>query len=249
MTEPEAEYGERLRRALHAAADSVVPSGDGLERIRSRIAHEQRGTASVSACSLTGSRSGRCGLQGRPALSAARHCGFHSRTVGCRLDRCNVEVRHVRAAESQPRLAAPAACDRRSRTRRSRGNHRDPSAAAKCRRAHHRAGAGDKPEAANRPSRDHPWVWQPWPAARQPGIGARQPRTRASQPDIRAAHPDIRAAHPDIRAAHPDIRAAHPDIRAAHPDIRAAHPDIRAAHPDIRAAHPDIRAAHPGTRE
>ena len=40
MTEPEAEYGERMRRALHAAADSVVPSGDGLERIRSRIAHE-----------------------------------------------------------------------------------------------------------------------------------------------------------------------------------------------------------------
>ena len=40
MTEPEAEYGERLRRALHAAADSVVPSGDGLERIRSRIAHK-----------------------------------------------------------------------------------------------------------------------------------------------------------------------------------------------------------------
>ena len=40
MTDPEAEYGERLRRALHAAADGVVPSGDGLERIRSRIAHE-----------------------------------------------------------------------------------------------------------------------------------------------------------------------------------------------------------------
>jgi hypothetical protein len=40
MTEPEAEYGDRLRRALHAAADGVVPSGDGLERIRSRIARE-----------------------------------------------------------------------------------------------------------------------------------------------------------------------------------------------------------------
>ncbi len=40
MTDPEAEYGERLRRALHAAADGVVPSGDGLERIRTRIAHE-----------------------------------------------------------------------------------------------------------------------------------------------------------------------------------------------------------------
>jgi len=41
MTEPEAEYSERLRRALHAAADGVVPSRDGLERIRHRIAHEQ----------------------------------------------------------------------------------------------------------------------------------------------------------------------------------------------------------------
>lgn len=41
MTEPEAEYGDRLRRALHAAADGVVPSGDGLERIRHRIAQEQ----------------------------------------------------------------------------------------------------------------------------------------------------------------------------------------------------------------
>ena len=40
MTEPESEYGERLRRALHAAADGVVPSGDGLERIRSKIAHK-----------------------------------------------------------------------------------------------------------------------------------------------------------------------------------------------------------------
>jgi len=39
MTEVEAEYGERLRRALHAAADGVVPSGDGLERIRHRIVH------------------------------------------------------------------------------------------------------------------------------------------------------------------------------------------------------------------
>jgi hypothetical protein len=41
MTEPEIDYGERLRRALHAAGDSVVPSGDGLDRIRHRIAHEQ----------------------------------------------------------------------------------------------------------------------------------------------------------------------------------------------------------------
>ena len=41
MTEPEAEHSERLRRALHAAADGVVPSRDGLERIRHRIAHER----------------------------------------------------------------------------------------------------------------------------------------------------------------------------------------------------------------
>jgi hypothetical protein len=40
MTDPEAEYGERIRRALHAAADGVVPSGDGLERIRARIAQK-----------------------------------------------------------------------------------------------------------------------------------------------------------------------------------------------------------------
>lgn len=40
MTDPEAEYGERLRRALHAAADNVVPSGDGLDRIRRRITHQ-----------------------------------------------------------------------------------------------------------------------------------------------------------------------------------------------------------------
>jgi hypothetical protein len=40
MTDPQAEHGERLRAALHAAADSVVPSGDGLERIFGRIAPE-----------------------------------------------------------------------------------------------------------------------------------------------------------------------------------------------------------------
>ena len=40
MTDPEAEYGERIRRALHAAADGVVPSTDGLERIRAKIAQK-----------------------------------------------------------------------------------------------------------------------------------------------------------------------------------------------------------------
>jgi hypothetical protein len=39
MTDREAEYGERLRRALHSAADGIAPSGDGLDRIRQRITH------------------------------------------------------------------------------------------------------------------------------------------------------------------------------------------------------------------
>jgi len=38
---PDDEYGELLRRALRAEADSVVPSPDGLEIIRGRI--DQRG--------------------------------------------------------------------------------------------------------------------------------------------------------------------------------------------------------------
>ncbi|TDD76514.1 hypothetical protein E1293_27155 [Actinomadura darangshiensis] len=37
-TDPHDEHGEILRRALHAEADSVNPAGDGLERIRARIA-------------------------------------------------------------------------------------------------------------------------------------------------------------------------------------------------------------------
>jgi hypothetical protein len=37
MTDPLDEYGELLRRALHAEADSVMPAPDGLERIRERI--------------------------------------------------------------------------------------------------------------------------------------------------------------------------------------------------------------------
>ncbi|MGW2313472.1 hypothetical protein [Actinomadura luteofluorescens] len=41
-TDPHDEHGEILRRALHAEADSVNPAGDGLERIRSRIADGQR---------------------------------------------------------------------------------------------------------------------------------------------------------------------------------------------------------------
>jgi hypothetical protein len=40
MTGPEAEYGERLRRALQAAADGIAPSRDGYERIHRRIARQ-----------------------------------------------------------------------------------------------------------------------------------------------------------------------------------------------------------------
>ncbi|MEO3828686.1 hypothetical protein [Actinomadura sp. B10D3] len=41
-TDPHDEHGEILRRALHAEAESVNPAGDGLERIRARIADGQR---------------------------------------------------------------------------------------------------------------------------------------------------------------------------------------------------------------
>ncbi|RFS85602.1 hypothetical protein D0T12_11330 [Actinomadura spongiicola] len=37
-TDPDDEHGEILRRALHAEAETVTPVGDGLERIRARIA-------------------------------------------------------------------------------------------------------------------------------------------------------------------------------------------------------------------
>ncbi|MCW2883764.1 MAG: hypothetical protein QOE54_724 [Streptosporangiaceae bacterium] len=42
MTDPFDEYGEILRRALHAEADSVMPAPDGLERIRERIGDRHR---------------------------------------------------------------------------------------------------------------------------------------------------------------------------------------------------------------
>lgn len=35
--DPHDEHGALLRRALHAEVDSIVPSGDGLERIRARV--------------------------------------------------------------------------------------------------------------------------------------------------------------------------------------------------------------------
>jgi hypothetical protein len=45
MTQPfDDEHGDRLRRALHAEAEAVTPSAEGLERIRSKInqRHERR---------------------------------------------------------------------------------------------------------------------------------------------------------------------------------------------------------------
>jgi hypothetical protein len=41
MTEPFDEYGERLRRVLHAEAEAVTPSPEGLELIRGKIAKKQ----------------------------------------------------------------------------------------------------------------------------------------------------------------------------------------------------------------
>ena len=111
MTEPEPDYGERLRRALHAAADSVVPSEDGLERIRSRIAHEPARTASASACSSAGcDRSPptcRAGLPDprpviaalKPALLAAASDQIRARSH--RLDGGGAEVRRAAATASQ----------------------------------------------------------------------------------------------------------------------------------------------------
>ena len=53
MTQPfNDEYGDRLRRALHAEAEAVTPSAEGLERIRHKITrrHERRlGYLSYSA--------------------------------------------------------------------------------------------------------------------------------------------------------------------------------------------------------
>ncbi|MFI0444696.1 hypothetical protein [Actinomadura sp. 6N118] len=42
MTDPHEEHGEILRRALNAEADTVTPSADGLERIRTRIENRRQ---------------------------------------------------------------------------------------------------------------------------------------------------------------------------------------------------------------
>ncbi len=39
---PDGEFGAFLRRSLHAAAESVEPAADGLERIRARLGHNLR---------------------------------------------------------------------------------------------------------------------------------------------------------------------------------------------------------------
>jgi hypothetical protein len=41
-TDPLDAYGDALRRALHAEADAVAPSPDGLDRIRARAAQPRR---------------------------------------------------------------------------------------------------------------------------------------------------------------------------------------------------------------
>ena len=43
------DYEEALRRALHAAADSIEPSADGLERIRERLNRPMLSFESASA--------------------------------------------------------------------------------------------------------------------------------------------------------------------------------------------------------
>src|ERR1700727_2639580 len=43
------DYEEALRRALHAAADSIEPSADGLERIRERLNRPMLSMESASA--------------------------------------------------------------------------------------------------------------------------------------------------------------------------------------------------------
>jgi hypothetical protein len=44
MMQGDREFGQFLRRSLHAAAESVVVGEDGLERIRSRLAEMRRAT-------------------------------------------------------------------------------------------------------------------------------------------------------------------------------------------------------------
>jgi hypothetical protein len=45
MMQRDHEFGQFLRRSLHAAAESVVIGEDGLERIRGRLAEARRAAA------------------------------------------------------------------------------------------------------------------------------------------------------------------------------------------------------------
>src|SRR5258707_15449519 len=49
MMQRDREFGQFLRRSLHAAAESVVVGEDGLDRIRSRMAEMRRAAEADSA--------------------------------------------------------------------------------------------------------------------------------------------------------------------------------------------------------
>jgi hypothetical protein len=73
MTSQDRDYEDIVRRALHTAAESVEPAGDGLERIRHRL-HSPRSAASVLSgftlwCRLHGIR---FLVRLEPAIGAAR---------------------------------------------------------------------------------------------------------------------------------------------------------------------------------
>src|ERR1700685_3935271 len=82
------DYEEALRRALHAAADSIEPSADGLERIRERLNRPMLSFEAASAWSagtaawprrrappLDGAGRGRLPGRRRPLSTRARPAG------------------------------------------------------------------------------------------------------------------------------------------------------------------------------
>ncbi len=112
MTDPQAEHGERLRAALHAAADSVVPSGDGLERICGRIAPEPAldsfGLGLLRGWLRSAAAEFRVGLPYLRPLAAARKpvrlpaaASHQIRVRSHRLDRGGAEARRAAATASQ----------------------------------------------------------------------------------------------------------------------------------------------------
>jgi hypothetical protein len=56
MMQRDCEFGQFLRRSLHAAADSIPVGEDGLERIRSRLAEARRAAATDRPESLVRGR-------------------------------------------------------------------------------------------------------------------------------------------------------------------------------------------------